>query len=168
MWILPRSRGSSHFGRDSIIQRGEIFQLNSRTGEYSAFMNWKLLFLHERFSCFLNCTNSTKSRNAPQFWLTLGEKGPKIRYFAFEDFVIWYSPKHSKMKILGILDFPLQIPCLTKVSFLSFGPKCCWPIRLHDCWKFNISRMTWVMKLIFLCSWAIIEASNLSRRFGWM
>ena len=41
------------------------------------------------------------------------------------------------------------IPYLAKFSFLSYGPKCCQPIKLQDSLKCNISRKKWMMKFIF-------------------
>ena len=58
-----------------------------------------------------------------------------------------------------------------KILFCIYGPKILPPIRLQDSSKFNILRMTWVMNLIFLCSWASIAWNKTNvfiRHFEWM
>ena len=38
---------------------------------------------------------------------------------------------------------------LAKFWFSSYGPKCCWPIKLQESLKCNISKKRWTMKCIF-------------------
>ena len=66
----------------------------------------------------------------------------KIGYFAFFKKKNWYffPYKQCKMKVLFIFDFPSQTPYLAKFLFRSYYPKCCWPIRLQDSFKCNISK----------------------------
>ena len=53
------------------------------------------------------------------------------------------------MKTNKVIDISLSIPSLTKVRFSSYGPKCCWSIKLQDSLKCNVSRKKWMMKCIF-------------------
>ena len=53
------------------------------------------------------------------------------------------------MKTNKVIDISLSIPSLTKVWFSSYGPKCCWSIKLQDSLKCNVSRKKWMMKCIF-------------------
>ena len=39
-----------------------------------------------------------------------------------------------------IVDISPPIPYLARFSFLSYGPKCCQPVKLQDSLKCNISR----------------------------
>ena len=48
-----------------------------------------------------------------------------------------------------VVDIPPPIPYLSKFWFLSYGPKCCQPIKLQDSLKCNISRKKWMMKFSF-------------------
>ena len=67
----------------------------------------------------------------------VGKKGPKIKFFDF-------------LKIQNTLtDISLLISCLAKFWFLSYGSKCCWPIKLQDPLKCNIPSKKWMMKFIF-------------------
>ena len=53
------------------------------------------------------------------------------------------------MKNIIFIVISPQIPYLAKFWFLSYGPKCCWPIKLQDSLKCSISRKKWMMKFIF-------------------
>ena len=44
------------------------------------------------------------------------------------------------MKVLLILDFPLQTPCLAKFLFSRYCPKCSWPIRSQNSLKCKIPK----------------------------
>ena len=78
----------------------------------------------------------------PIFVQSFGRKGPKIGYFPFlfffEHFVICFSQKQWKMKILLIIDFPSRTSCMAKFLFWIYCPKCSWPVRLQGSLKFNI------------------------------
>ena len=54
------------------------------------------------------------------------------------------------MKTNIVIDTSPPIPYLGKFWFLSYGPECCWPIKLKDSLKCNISGKTWMMKFIFV------------------
>ena len=45
-------------------------------------------------------------------------------------------------------DFSLPVPFLVKFWFSSYGPKCCWPIKLQESLTCTISRKKWMMKYI--------------------
>ena len=47
------------------------------------------------------------------------------------------------------IDISPPIPYLAKFWFLSYGPKCCQPIKLQNSLKCNISKKKWMMKCIF-------------------
>ena len=71
------------------------------------------------------------------------KKDPKLhqnRFFFFLNF--W--------KILSLV-FPGNdlIPFLAKYWFSSYGPKCCWLVKLQDSLKCNISIKKWMVKFIF-------------------
>ena len=71
------------------------------------------------------------------------KKDPKLhqnRLFFFLNF--W--------KILSLV-FPGNdlIPFLAKYWFSSYGPKCCWLVKLQDSLKCNISIKKWMVKFIF-------------------
>ena len=53
------------------------------------------------------------------------------------------------MKTNIVIDILPSISYLAKFRFSSYGPKCCWPIKLQDSLKCNISRKKWMMKFIF-------------------
>ena len=53
------------------------------------------------------------------------------------------------MKTNIVIDISPSIPYLAKFLFLSYGPKCCWPIKLQDSLKSNNSRKKWMMKFVF-------------------
>ena len=79
------------------------------------------------------------------------------------------SKNSLKQKFLEFLTFHCKYHIWQNVFFfLSYGLKCCQPIRLHDYWKFNISRMTWARKLILECNWVSIEATSWSRHLEWV
>ena len=44
------------------------------------------------------------------------------------------------MKTDIVIDISSPVPYLAKYWFSSYGSKCCWPIKLQDSLKFNISR----------------------------
>ena len=48
-----------------------------------------------------------------------------------------------------VVDLSPPIPCLAKLWFSSYGPKCCQPIKLQDSLKCNISKKKWMTKFIF-------------------
>lgn len=108
------------------------------------------------------------------FCLNLGKNSPIIRYLVlFWKFCHLMFPKTVQIENpkINIINLPWQMSCLAKFFFCSYGPKFCQPIRLQDSSKFNILRMTWVMNLIFLCSWASIAWNKTNvfiRHFEWM
>ena len=53
------------------------------------------------------------------------------------------------MKTNIVIDLSPPILYLAKFWFLSYGPKCCWPIKLQDSLKCYISRNKQTMKYIF-------------------
>ena len=53
------------------------------------------------------------------------------------------------MKTNIVNDISTPVPYLAKFWFSSYGPKCCWPVRLQDSSKCNISRRKWMMKFIY-------------------
>ena len=75
----------------------------------------------------------------------------EIGYFAFFG-KCWHMIFLKAMGFLIILDFPSQTSCLAKFLFLSYQPKCSWPIRLYVSLKCNFSRKNCGIKLIF-CLW---------------
>ena len=77
----------------------------------------------------------------------LDKNGPKIVFFYFLKLLV-FSWKWSKMKT-NVMNILPPIPHLAKFWFSSYGPKPCWPIKLQDSWKCNISSKKWVMKFIF-------------------
>ena len=50
------------------------------------------------------------------------------------------------MKTSAVIDILPPITYLAKFCFLSCGWKCCWPIKLQNSLKCNISRKKWMMK----------------------
>ena len=56
------------------------------------------------------------------------------------------------MKTSVVIDISLPIPYLAEFWFLSYGPKCCHPIKLQDSLKCNISRKKW-WGLFLECRW---------------
>ena len=48
-----------------------------------------------------------------------------------------------------VVDISPPILYLAKFWFLSYGPKCCQPIKLQDSLKCNISKKKWMTKFIF-------------------
>ena len=60
-----------------------------------------------------------------------------------------FCRKWTKMETNIITDISPPIPYLAKFWFLSYGPKCCQPIKLQDFLKCNISKKKWMMKFIF-------------------
>ena len=53
------------------------------------------------------------------------------------------------MKTSIVIDIAAPIPCLAKLWFSNYGPKCCQPIKLQDSLRCNISRKKWMMNYIF-------------------
>ena len=53
------------------------------------------------------------------------------------------------MKTNIVIDISPSILYLAKFWFSSYGPKSCWPIKLQDSLKCNISRKKGMMKCIF-------------------
>ena len=53
------------------------------------------------------------------------------------------------MKTNVVIDISPPMLCLVKFWVLSYGPKCCQPIKLQDSLTHNISRKKWMMKCIF-------------------
>ena len=53
------------------------------------------------------------------------------------------------MKTNVIIDISPRIPYLVRFWFSSYGPNCCWSIKLQDSLKFSISWNKWMMKFIF-------------------
>ena len=53
------------------------------------------------------------------------------------------------MKTIIVIDISPPITYLVKFWFSSYGPKCCWPIKLQDSLKCNMSKKKWMMKFIF-------------------
>ena len=53
------------------------------------------------------------------------------------------------MKTSIVFDISSPIPYLEKFWFSSYGPKCCWLIRLQDSLKCNISRNEGMIKILF-------------------
>ena len=41
---------------------------------------------------------------------------------------------------MNFIDISPPIPYMVKLWFLSYGPKCCWSVKLLDSLKSNISR----------------------------
>ena len=52
----------------------------------------------------------------------------------------------------SIIDISPPITYLPEFCFSNYGWKCCWPIKLQDSLKCNISRKKWMMKFIFAMS----------------
>ena len=48
-----------------------------------------------------------------------------------------------------VVDISPPILYLARFWFLSYGPKCCQPVKLQDSLKCNISRKKWMMQFIF-------------------
>ena len=53
------------------------------------------------------------------------------------------------MKTNIVINISPKIPCLVKIWFSGYESDCCWPIKLQDPLKCNISRKNLVMKYIF-------------------
>ena len=66
-----------------------------------------------------------------------------------KNLVISFSWNWSKLKTNIAIDISPPITYLAKFWILSYGPKCCWPIKFQDSLKWNISRKKWMMKFIF-------------------
>ena len=65
------------------------------------------------------------------------------------NFVIIFSWERDKMKTNIAINISPLFPYLAKFCFSSYGPICCWPIKLKDSSKCNIWRKKRKMKFIF-------------------
>ena len=91
-------------------------------------------------------------RRKIHFCPNLGKKVPKWT----QNRVFWIFWKSLSLGLLGnnkktnvVIDISSPVPYLAKLWFSSCGPKCCWPIKLQDSPKCNVSRKKGMMKLIF-------------------
>ena len=64
-----------------------------------------------------------------------------------------------------VISISPPIPCLPKFWFLSYGSKCCWPIKLQGCLICNISREKRMMQFIFGMQMNIAELYKLILSF---
>ena len=48
-----------------------------------------------------------------------------------------------------VIEISSPVLHMAKFWFWSYGPKCCWPIKLQNSLKCNISRKKWLTKCIF-------------------
>ena len=62
---------------------------------------------------------------------------------------ISFSCKWCEMKSNIVIVISSLFPYLAKFCFSSYGPKCCWPIKMQVSLKYNISRKKQIMKCIF-------------------
>ena len=103
------------------------------------------IFLRNQFSLIF-CTMVRKSEyfkidgglfSGKSIFARFGQKGSIVaskqvfRYF-LKNFVISFSWKQSKMKTNLLLIFHHQFHFWQKFWFLSYGPKCCFLIKLHE------------------------------------
>ena len=92
-------------------------------------------------------------------WGKKTQSSPRIGVFGFfETFWNVFPGNNLKWKIILYFDVYLHaknrlchssVPHLEKFWFSSYVPKCCWPIKLQDSLKCNISRKKWMTKSIF-------------------
>ena len=75
-----------------------------------------------------------------QIWVKRAQNGPKIGFFKifWKNSLLVYTGNNLKWKVILLMIFHQQIPYLAKFWFLSYGPKCCWPIKLQGSLKCNI------------------------------
>ena len=78
--------------------------------------------------------------------LIFGQKGhkmaPKQGFFLefLKNFAVSFSWKQSKMNSIIVIDISPPIPYLSKFRFSSFMPYFCWPVKLQDYLKCEMSR----------------------------
>ena len=71
----------------------------------------------------------------------LHKKGPQYGFvFFLKKFFMSCSWKWSRMKTNIVIDISPAIAFVAKFWFSSYEPECCWPIKLQDSLKCNISR----------------------------
>ena len=84
-----------------------------------------------------------------------GKNGPKwpqnsFLVFFWKVLLLVLCGNNLKWKHCNIvIDISSLVPYLGKFWFLSYGWKCCWPIKLQDSLKCNISRRKRMIKCIF-------------------
>ena len=79
----------------------------------------------------------------------------------FRKFVILFSLKLSERRIIVILDFSFQIPCLAKLQFLSYCPKCSVVIRFWRIPEILVSHES-----VELWRWFFLQVSHKSTGLG--
>ena len=75
-------------------------------------------------------------------WAKRTQNGPKAGFFLdfLKNFAVSFSWKQSKMNSIFVIDVSPPIPYLSKFRFSSFRPYFCWPVKLQDYLKCEMSR----------------------------
>ena len=87
-------------------------------------------------------------------WRHCLKKAQNSVFYLFWKFCHFFPKRQCKMKVLLILDFPLQTHLcqnyFTELFYLlNYYLNYSWPIRLQDFWKCNTFKKNWGIRLIF-------------------
>ena len=148
---VSRSLLSAHLSLLQLVSSTFLLKLLFFFSEF--FNEVPLLFWHLRIDSPILTEIS--------FLHVLGVKGLQNRAFVFflEYFIVSFSWKQSKWRMIVIVDFPSQISWLATFWVLNLCPRCFQLFRLQDSWKSNISRMSWgIVDFLYL--------NNISIRLG--